>query len=69
MGLKQESESAGEGEKVSSYKPIVEIRDPPVTVLEQFTPEKAFELVIDALKSEGREGMHKLLGLKINPEK
>ena len=69
MGLKQESEPAGEGKKVSVYKPIVETRDPPITVLEQFFPEHAFELIIDALKSGGREGMHKLLGLKINPDK
>lgn len=69
MGLKQESESAIKDKKVSSFKPIVETRDPPVTVLEQFSPEHAFELIIDALKSGGREEMHKLLGLKINPDK
>jgi len=69
MGPEQESKSVGEGEKVSSYKPIVETRDPPVTVLEQFPPEHAAELVISALKEGGREEMHKLLGLKINPKK
>lgn len=61
MGLKQESESV--------YKPIVETRDPPVTLLEQFTPEKAFEIVVGALKEGGREEMHKWLGLTtIDPE-
>jgi hypothetical protein len=69
MGFKQESESTGEGKKVSSYKLIVETRDPPVTVLEQYPPEHAAELVISASKEGGWEEMHKLLGLKINPKK
>lgn len=68
MGLKQESEFAIKDKKVSSYKPIVETRDPPVTLLEQFTPEKAFEIVVGALKEGGREEMHKILGLIIRHE-
>lgn len=67
MGLKQESELAIKDEKVSSYKPIVETRDPPVTFLEQFTPEKASEIALGALMADGREEMHKILGLEAIP--
>ncbi|MGB6838935.1 MAG: hypothetical protein WBD86_00095 [Microgenomates group bacterium] len=80
MGLRQESESVriikhryasrcrSKRGEASTYKPIVETRNPPVTVLETLSPEHAFKLLVSALKSGGREEMHKFLGLKINTE-
>jgi len=61
-----ERTSFPEGGSPSGYKSIVTTRVPPVTLLEQFEPEKACEIVIGALKDGGWEEMHKFLGLRIN---